>query len=145
MARHRLNTEVITILPSHSTTFLFHVICYPIVLRSQSRSLNRHFPSLYKAVVTRNDFVNDIVNGARADAIFAMLKAIVDVSYRRRYRYVWHGLYTNLEAFYLFMCKHPVRKHSVSLANDSEHARMSSNVHLRARGAYECAAANARE
>ena len=27
---------------------------------------------------TRNDFVNDIVNDARADAIFATLKAIVD-------------------------------------------------------------------
>ena len=26
----------------------------------------------------RNDFVNDIVNDARADAIFATLKAIVD-------------------------------------------------------------------
>ena len=27
---------------------------------------------------TRNDFVNDIVNDARADAIFATLKTIVD-------------------------------------------------------------------
>ncbi len=33
---------------------------------------------LYKGPATRNDFVNDIVNDARADAIFATLKAIVD-------------------------------------------------------------------
>ena len=32
----------------------------------------------YKGPATRNDFVNDIVNDARADAIFAKLKAIVD-------------------------------------------------------------------
>ena len=31
-----------------------------------------------KGPATRNDFVNDIVNDARADAIFATLKAIVD-------------------------------------------------------------------
>ena len=31
-----------------------------------------------KDPATRNDFVNDIVNDARADAIFATLKAIVD-------------------------------------------------------------------
>ena len=31
-----------------------------------------------KGPVTRYDFVNDIVNDARADAIFATLKAIVD-------------------------------------------------------------------
>ena len=31
-----------------------------------------------KGHATRNDFVNDIVNDARADAIFATLKAIVD-------------------------------------------------------------------
>ena len=33
----------------------------------------------YKDPATRNDFVNDIVNDARADAIFATLKTIVDV------------------------------------------------------------------
>ena len=33
---------------------------------------------LFKGPATRNDFVNDIVNDARADAIFATLKAIVD-------------------------------------------------------------------
>ena len=33
---------------------------------------------LPKGPATRNDFVNDIVNDARADAIFATLKAIVD-------------------------------------------------------------------
>ena len=31
-----------------------------------------------KGPATRNDFVNDIVNDARADAMFATLKAIVD-------------------------------------------------------------------
>ena len=31
-----------------------------------------------KALATRNDFVNDIVDDARADAIFATLKTIVD-------------------------------------------------------------------
>ena len=31
-----------------------------------------------KGPATRNDFVNDIVNDERADAIFATLKAIVD-------------------------------------------------------------------
>ena len=31
-----------------------------------------------KGPATRNDFVNDIVNDARADAIFATLKAIVN-------------------------------------------------------------------
>ena len=31
-----------------------------------------------KGPATRNDFVNDIVNDARADAIFETLKAIVD-------------------------------------------------------------------
>ena len=31
-----------------------------------------------KGPATRNDFVNNIVNDARADAIFATLKAIVD-------------------------------------------------------------------
>ena len=31
-----------------------------------------------KGHATRNDFVNDIVNDARADAIFATLKAIVN-------------------------------------------------------------------
>ena len=31
-----------------------------------------------KGHATRNDFVNDIVNDERADAIFATLKAIVD-------------------------------------------------------------------
>ena len=31
-----------------------------------------------KDPATRNDFANDIVNDARADAIFATLKAIVD-------------------------------------------------------------------
>ena len=31
-----------------------------------------------KGPATRNDFVNDIVNDARANAIFATLKAIVD-------------------------------------------------------------------
>ena len=31
-----------------------------------------------KGLATRNDFVNDIVNDTRADAIFATLKAIVD-------------------------------------------------------------------
>ena len=31
-----------------------------------------------KGPATRNDFVNDIVDDARADAIFAMLKTIVD-------------------------------------------------------------------
>ena len=34
--------------------------------------------SASKGPATRNDFVNDIVNDARADAIFATLKAIVD-------------------------------------------------------------------
>ena len=34
--------------------------------------------ALRKGPATRNDFVNDIVNDARADAIFATLKAIVD-------------------------------------------------------------------
>ena len=33
---------------------------------------------LYKGPATRNDFVNDIVDDARADAIFATLKTIVD-------------------------------------------------------------------
>ena len=51
-----------------------------------------------KGPATHNDFVNDIVNDARADAIFATLKAIVDdeksTMKSRRYRYVWHGLYT---------------------------------------------------
>ena len=31
-----------------------------------------------KGPATRNDFVNDIVNDARAEAIFATLRAIVD-------------------------------------------------------------------
>ena len=31
-----------------------------------------------KGPATRNDFVNDMVNDARADAIFATLKTIVD-------------------------------------------------------------------
>ena len=39
-----------------------------------------HMPTWFrsKGPATRNDFVNDIVNDARADAIFATLKAIVD-------------------------------------------------------------------
>ena len=31
-----------------------------------------------KAPATRNDFVNDLVSDARADAIFATLKAVID-------------------------------------------------------------------
>ena len=34
--------------------------------------------ALFKGPATRNDFVNDIVEDARADAIFATLKTIVD-------------------------------------------------------------------
>ena len=34
--------------------------------------------SMSKGPATRNDFVNDIVDDARADAIFATLKTIVD-------------------------------------------------------------------
>ena len=34
--------------------------------------------SEFKGPATRNDFVNDIVNDARAEAIFATLRAIVD-------------------------------------------------------------------
>ena len=41
----------------------------PIPIEKMSRS---------KGPATRNDFVNDIVNDERADAIFATLKAIVD-------------------------------------------------------------------
>ena len=60
-------------------------------VRTRSRS---------KGPATRNDVVNDIVNDARADAIFAPKTyaigiGIVDDEMRRRryYRYVWHGLY----------------------------------------------------
>ena len=42
-----------------------------------TRNLNYLIPHS-KGPATRNDFVNDIVNDARADAIFATLKAIVD-------------------------------------------------------------------
>ena len=46
------------------------------IKRTPKRSISRKPPS--KGHATRNDFVNDIVNDARADAIFATLKAIVD-------------------------------------------------------------------
>ena len=36
------------------------------------------FQHITKGPATRNDFVNDIVHDARADAIFATLKTIVD-------------------------------------------------------------------
>ena len=39
-----------------------------------------------KGPATCNDIVDDIVDDARADAIFATL------TNRRRYRYVWYGL-----------------------------------------------------
>ena len=44
-------------------------------------SLSFVFKNLFlpKGPATRNDFVNDIVDDARADAIFATLKTIVDV------------------------------------------------------------------
>ena len=45
----------------------------------QENHVTRYPVILYRSVpATRNDFVNDIVNDARADAIFATLKAIVD-------------------------------------------------------------------
>ena len=51
---------------------LFHILA--IVLSSGNLGLGG--PS--KGPATRNDFVNDIVDDARADAIFATLKTIVD-------------------------------------------------------------------
>ena len=38
----------------------------------------KQFEQAIKGPATRNDFVNDIVDDARADAIFATLKTIVD-------------------------------------------------------------------
>ena len=55
----------------------------------------RDNPLIIKGPATRNDFVNDIVDDARADAIFATLKPSSTMDrrrYRRRYRYVWQGL-----------------------------------------------------
>ena len=50
--------------------------CHGLQLQNIVHALTRVADSIGPA--TRNDFVNDIVNDARADAIFATLKAIVD-------------------------------------------------------------------
>ena len=47
-------------------------------MASQRVLTRRILYSPTKGPATRNDFVNDIVDDARADAIFAMLKTIVD-------------------------------------------------------------------
>ena len=52
-----------------------HVSNVPTHVNVTLPAIGGHLP---KGPATRNDFINDIVNDARADAIFATLKAIVD-------------------------------------------------------------------
>ena len=59
-----------------SIPYRYHSIAKMISSHIKSKSFSFKFESIGPA--TRNDFVNDIVNDARADAIFATLKAIVD-------------------------------------------------------------------
>ena len=71
-----------TIFPGCSYNDILEMTNLPTLHDRRTSSCRTYFNTISrsrpKGPATRNDFVNDIVNDARADAIFATLKAIVD-------------------------------------------------------------------